>query len=165
MATASASCVLMRSTMARRKGPLIVGPTCRSLICTIVKPCSAAGKPSIGTSTSRTRAVRRAPNKPSSTAARASSGTAIALGAVSGGKSNGSVSSSSASRSNVSTSNIENAPRASMPAQLQRSAASRCCARRPKKASGISVADVASSSVSTTPAAMPGKGGTMRQPM
>ena len=98
---------------------MIVGPTCTSLICAIVNPCSAGGRPVIGTSTRTTAAVRRAFRKPHSVMAPAAMGTARPLTSTSAlsGTLPGSSQAASVvinrptSRSSVSTSSDENSPR------------------------------------------------------
>ena len=119
----------------------MVGPTWMSLICTIVKPCNAAGRSAIGTSTATTAAVRRALTKPHAVTSSASSGTAIAVAAATPAHEASHATSSTGSRSNVSTKSDENRPIASEPAHASRSASGWRRTAHANRPIGISAAE------------------------
>ena len=105
-----------------------------SEICATVNPCSAAGRPTIGTSTRTTRAVRRAFQKPHAVTATPRIGTNAALKVCRDPSSACAVSlstptielialashasTSTPSRSNVSTNSDENSPMKMSPSQV-----------------------------------------------
>src|SRR2546423_5610644 len=144
-----------------------------SLICTMVKPSSAGGRPGIGTSTSTTAAVRRALRKPHAVIAAASNGTARPLSVArrASGKVPGmatftrALPSSAASRSRVSTNSDEKSPRPISPAQVSAAASRRERTRDARSDSGISVTDASSvAAIRTATGGISSHGGTSRQP-
>ncbi len=150
----------------------MVGPTCRSLIWTMLNPSKAGGRSGRHTSTVTTPAVRRAFRKPMNVTARPRSGTAIAepvrspfSGAAAGtNKPRSHTSRSSASRSTVNTSSDENSPMNNRPAAASVSAAGGRMNRRASRPVGTNNAEMTSSSASSA-AAGPAKAGTMRAAM
>ena len=137
---------------------MIVGPTWMSLICAMRKPCSAAGRLWIGTSTTTTAAVRRALHKPTSVMAAAASATAAADPSVSGcrSKAPGAKAStaiagnSNRSRASVNTKSDENRPMKPRPTQASLSDQRRERMRRASRPQGISTADKVSTAASAT---------------
>jgi hypothetical protein len=144
----------------------MVGPTWMSLIWAMVKPCSAAGRLAMGTSTRLTRAVRRVLSRPSSVSSRASTGTTWALAVRSDGPplSSSQAASSTTSRARVSTNSDENRPSANRPAVARRSDAGGRAQRRAVRPIGTSTVETTSHSTRVA-AATGGSAATRRMPM
>ena len=170
MATTSALSVFTLATMRCKKACLMVGPTCMSLICASIKPCSATGKPAIGTSTRTIAGVRRAFKNPKAVINKANNGVAMPeserklfSGSANTNASTAQATSSKTSRNAVNTNSDENNPISSSPTQLKRSAHGWRATRLPNRPSGIKTADKSRPAPITQPQSADNSG-TRRQP-